>query len=82
MIRSSLHYGFFNNNCNDVMHSLQDTYLMSSTTSGPNISMKGRGNYMYDENIRRSIIIFNVRCLSTHTWITDQDRYLVSKDIR
>ena len=70
------HYGFFNNQCNDIMHSLQCVYLLSSTASGRLESMKGNGTYMYKDNFRRSISLFSTRCLSKHSWVTDQDRYI------
>ena len=74
---NSQHFGFFNCIGNNIQCSVQLTYLISSTSAGPTKDdMKGIGTYMNKDNLRRSISLFSTRCLSKHTWITDQDRYI------
>jgi hypothetical protein len=72
----SNHYGFFNSEGNDVMHSLQGVYLMSSTSDGRKHHLKGFGTYIHQSNIRQVIALYGARGLSKHTWINDQDRYI------
>ncbi len=68
------HYGFFHCSGNNIQYSVQRTYLTSSTSAGTSRDIKGYGTYMNKDNFRRSISLFSTRCLSKHTWITDQDR--------
>jgi len=75
----SNHYGFFNSESNDVMHSLQGSSLLPSTISngtGSHYRPKGHGTYMYKDNYRLSIGLFCVRSLTKHTWINSNDVYL------
>ena len=69
-------YGFFNSEGNDVMHSLQGVYLMSSTSEGGKHHLKGFGTYIHQSNLRQVIALYGARVLSTHNWIKDQDRYI------
>jgi hypothetical protein len=73
-------YGFFNSEGNDVMHSLEGVYLMSSTSDGGKHHLKGFGTYIHSSNLRYCIALFSARGLSKHTWINDQDRYRGRKD--
>jgi hypothetical protein len=56
MIQSN-QYGFFLSEGNDVFHSFRGTSLLSSTTyGGDKHHIKGLGTYMYEDNIRLSVV--------------------------
>ena len=65
----SNHYGFFNNQGNNLQYSVQGVYLMSSTSSQ-------NGLYIHQSNIRHCLALYSARVLSKHTWINDQDGYM------
>jgi len=63
-------YGFFISEGNNVMHSVQGAYLMSSTSDGGKHHLKGFGTYIHQSNIRHCIALYGARVLSKHIWIT------------
>lgn len=68
----SNHCGFFNNSNNNVMHSTQLVYLMSSYN---------HGLYIYQSNIRQVIALYGARRLSLDSFISHEDVYIVREDI-
>ena len=72
---NNTHYGFFNNDSNNIFTSLQGVYLTSSTSS------QNRGLYIHPCNLRHCIALFSARSLSKHTWINDPDRYMGRENI-
>ena len=66
---------YFISDSNSVWQGQQLVYLQSSKC----YSHSG-GLYVYENNSRRMVSLFNARILPIHTWINDQDRYLVPKD--
>ncbi len=80
----SNHYGFFNNDSNNIFTSLQGAYLTSSTSSCSykhDGKIKGLGTYMYKDNFRRCISLFCVRSIPKHTWINSNNVYIADKEI-
>ncbi len=71
----SNHCGFFNNSNNNVMHSTQLVYLMSSMSS------YNHGLYIYQSNIRQVIALYGARRLSLDSFISHEDVYIVREDI-
>lgn len=69
-------YGFFNTHNNDLFHSIQGAYILSSTSFCHNNSIKGSGTYMYPPNLRRSISLFCARSLPKHSWKNSNDVYI------
>ncbi len=57
--------GYFFNSGNNTGEFIERTCLLSSTYASLH------GVHIPKENIRRSIALFNVRCLSKHTWVND-----------
>jgi hypothetical protein len=66
---------YFISDSNSVWQGQQFVYLQYSKC----YSHSG-GLYVYENNFRRMVSLFNARILPRHTWINDQDRYLVPKD--
>ncbi len=77
----SNHYGFFSSYGNNVQFSVQLVYLTSSTSAATIRDIKGMGTYIHQSNIRHCIALYGARVLSKHTWINDQDRYIIREDI-
>lgn len=68
-------YNFFNTASNDVFTSVQQAYLISSTTPCHD-RPKGLGIYMYPNNIRHCIALFCVRSIPKHSWINSNNVYI------
>ena len=56
---------------NDVQHSRTDVYLISLKNEA-----HPSGFYVYKENLRIAVTLFNVRSLTKHRWFNDPDVYL------
>jgi hypothetical protein len=68
---------YFISDSNNVQQGQQLVYLQSCKC----YSHSG-GLYIYENNFRDMVALFNARVLPRHTWINDQDRYLApDKDI-
>ena len=72
------HYGFFNNNSNDMFASVQGVYLISSTSSWPKGagSFKGTGSYLNQSNLRHCIALYCVRTIPKHSWVNSNNVYM------
>jgi len=65
---------------NDVMHSSQYKYFISSITSKASRDDCGKqGFFLQPYYFRDSIALSVSKALTKHTWINDQDRYLAPK---
>ena len=62
---------YFISDSNNVWQGQQLVYLQSSKC----YSHSG-GLFVYENNFRRMVSLFNTRILPKHTWINDQDRFL------
>ena len=68
---------WFENNSNNLQHSTNFVYLLSTKSS------RGCGLYITPLNFRECLAIFTTRIVEKQNWINDQDRYrLPNKDIR
>jgi len=69
---------------NDVMHSSQYKYLISSISAKASRTDCGKqGFFLEPYYFRDSIALSTSKALTKHTWINDQDRYLApNKDLK
>lgn len=70
------HYGFFTSEKNTVMGSIQGVYLTSSSSAATKKDIKGFGTYMYLDNFRKSVALFNIRTLVKSSWVISSDVYI------
>ena len=70
------HYGFLAHECNSMFDSRQGVYLLSSTSSTKEKSIKGLGSYLHLENFRRCMTLYAVRTLPKHSWVNDPNVYI------
>ncbi len=64
---------WFENSSNNVQEAANFVYILST------ISSRGSGFLSYPKNHRTSLSLFCARVIPKHTWINDQDRFLLPK---
>ena len=81
---SNTPYLFLYSDSNSIFNSIQQTALLSSTSSCSykhDGKIKGIGCYIYNNNIRHCLALYCVRSIPKHTWINSNNVYIANKEI-